>query len=113
MEYNTIVKKITPHILRVAYLYPSIYEAMLSSLVAHIIYFMVNEYFPEIFLERFCVKKLKGTEPPPRSIDTQSLLKDFDLIITSLHYEPDIANTIRILYAAGIDPLRKMREKPI
>ena len=113
MEYNTIVKKITPNTLRIAYLYPSIYEAMLSSLVTHIIYFMVNEYFPEVFLERFYVKKLKGREPPPRSIDTQSPLKDFDLIITSLHYEPDIANIIRVLYAAGIDPLKKRRKIPI
>ncbi len=109
MEYNIIHKKIKPGIVRVAYVYPSLYEVMATSLVSHIIYFLVNESFPEVYMERFHSASLYGEEPPARSLETNSPLRDFNLIITSLHYEPNIANLVKLLYYSGIDPRRKTR----
>ncbi len=113
MEFNIVRKKLRKGLIRVAYVFPSTYEAMASSLVSHMIYFMLNELFDEIYVERFHLTNLFGEEPPPRSLETSSPLKDFDLIITSIHYEPVISGLIRILDAAGISPFRKDRSIPI
>ncbi|WFO76336.1 radical SAM protein [Desulfurococcaceae archaeon MEX13E-LK6-19] len=98
---------------RIALVYPSIYEAALSSLVFHMIYFMINTKYDEVFVERFVLEKLHGAEPEPRSLETNSPLKDFDVIIASLHYEPDYVNLLRILLAGGIEVDRKKRRKPL
>lgn len=113
MEFNIVRKKIRKGLIRVAYLFPSTYEAMASSLVSHMIYFMLNELFDEIYVERFHLINLFGREPPPRSLETGSPLKDFDLIITSIHYEPVVSGLIRMLDAAGISPYCKNRTIPI
>ncbi|MCD6489034.1 MAG: radical SAM protein [Desulfurococcales archaeon] len=95
---------------RIAILYPSTYEAALSSLVFHMIYFLGNS-FDEVFVERFVLtqdlidKKLNEL----RSLDTGSPLRDFPLILASIHYEPDYVNLIRALMGSGIDVLRHKR----
>lgn len=106
-----IRKKIRRDTIRVAYVYPSIYEAMAASLASHIIYYMINEYYPEVYMERFHTHKLVGEEPPPRSLETESPLRDFPVIITSIHYELNIASLIRILKSSGIEPLRRKRDQ--
>ncbi len=112
-EYNMVRKKISSRTIRVAFIYPSTYEAMMSSLITHLIYFMINEYFREVYVERFYLRKITGEEPQPRSIETNTPLKKFDLIITSLHYEPSIAGLLRILYSGGISIWRRNRKMPI
>ncbi len=109
MEYNVIRKKIRRDTIRVAYVYPSIYEVMAASLASHMIYYMINEYYPEVYMERFHTQKLVGEEPLPRSLETGSPLRDFPVMITSIHYEPNIASLIRILKSSGIEPLRRKR----
>ncbi len=113
MEYNIIKKKIRSGLIRVALVYPSIYEAMASSLSSHMIYYLVNEAYPEVYVERFVARRLYGEEPLPRSLETGTPLRFFDLIITSIHYEPSIASLIRILSAAGISPYRLKRDIPV
>jgi radical SAM superfamily enzyme YgiQ (UPF0313 family) len=112
-EYNVVRKKISGKTIRVALIYPSTYEAMMSSLITHLIYFMINEYFEEVYVERFYLKRMTGNEPPPRSIETNTPLKEFDLIITSLHYEPLIAGLLRMLYSGGVSIWRRNREIPV
>lgn len=113
MEINIVKKKVSRNISRVALVYPSIYEAMASSLVVHIIYYYLNEYFPEIYVERFHNKKLSGSEDEARSLETGAPLKNYELIITSLHYEIAISNLVRLLYYSGLNPNRELRNQPI
>ncbi len=111
MEFNIIYKKLRRGTVRVAFLYPSLYEVMASSLISHLIYFYVNEEFPEVYLERFHLNKLYGAEEELRSLETGSPLRDYGLIITSLHYEPNISGIVRALYYSGIDPRRGRRDQ--
>ena len=110
-EVNIVRKKITRSTVRVALLYPSLYSVMSSSLSIHIIYYMLNENYKEVYVERFHVKNLYGEEPPPRSLETNSPLKDFEIILVSMHYEPDIARLVKLLYYGKIDPRRTIRDK--
>lgn len=108
MEVNTILKNVSRVSSRVAYVYPSTYRAMISSLAPDIIYFLLNS-MDDVYVERFSCSSLYGAESPPRSFETGSPLKDFKLILTSLHYEPDIVNLARILLAANISVLAEKR----
>lgn len=112
-EINVVKKKVTRNTVRFALVYPSLYEAMVASLGVHILYYMVNEVFTEVFTERFCIQKGLGGDHVYRSLETGSLLKDFELIFTSIHYEPDIANLVKILYTSGLNPLASMRNIPV
>jgi len=111
MEFNLVLKKFRAGMTRIAYLYPSTYEAMLSSLPTHMIYYLANS-IDEVILERFHIHRFQGEEPPPRSIETGTPLDKFDLIITSLHYELSVIDLLRCLIAAGMDP-RKDRRKQV
>ncbi len=112
-EVNVVKKHLKRGMSRIALVYPSLYEVMASSLSVHIMYYLVNELFDEVYVERFHVRNLHGEEPLPRSLETETPLKDFELIITSIHYEPDIANLVRILYYGSLDPRRSKRKVPI
>ena len=112
MEFNLVLKKFRAGMTRIAYLYPSTYEAMLSSLPTHMIYYLANN-IDEVILERFHIHRFQGEEPPPRSLETGTPLNRFDLIITSLHYELSIIDLLRCLIAAGIDPWRNRRRQVI
>lgn len=111
MEINIYVKNIS-RVKRVAYIYPSTYRVMISGLSADIIYNILNRH-EDIYVERFVCRRLFGIEEQPRSIETKSKLKDFNLILTSIHYEPDIVNLTRLLLAGGIEPLSIKREKQV
>ncbi len=108
VEVNTVIKKVRRGMVRIALVYPSIYEASLSSLGVQLIYFLGNN-FNEVYVERFVVDKLTGDLGEPRSLETNTPLKEFRYIIVSVHYEPDYVNIIRLLLAAGIEPFRKKR----
>lgn len=112
MEINTFRKSINKSLSRVAYVYPSIYRVMISGLSTDIIYSLLNGV-NEVFAERFCCSKLYGLEEKPRSLETNSMLKDFPLIMTSLHYEPDIVNLVRLLNAGGIEVFSNNRKNHV
>jgi len=112
MEVNVFKKSLSRVVARIAYVYPSTYKAMISGLSPDIVYGMLNEN-DEVYVERFSCSKLNGVEETPRSLETGSLLKDFPLILTSIHYEPDIVNLARLLISSGIEVLAKNREKHI
>ncbi|MCY0868182.1 MAG: radical SAM protein [Desulfurococcus sp.] len=112
MEYNTVYKNPLKVKARVAYVYPSTYRVMISSLAADIIY-MISNSMDEVYMERFTCKKLSGMEPEPRSLETGTPLKNFNLIVTTLHYEPDIVNLVRLLAAGGVPVRRLERNIPV
>jgi len=107
-EINIVKKKIRKNMIRIALVYPSTYEASLSSLAVHMIYYLVNTY-PEIYMERFIY-----TDKDVKSIETGSPLRDFDYIIGSIHYELDYIYFINILFRGGIEIFREKRKgKPL
>ncbi len=107
-EVNIVKKKLRSGMVRIALVYPSTYEASLSSLAIHMIYYLVNSY-PEIYMERFTY-----TDQGIRSIETNSPLRDFDYIVASIHYELDYAKFINMLYRGGIEVFRLRRKgKPL
>ncbi|MGC9148251.1 MAG: radical SAM protein [Sulfolobales archaeon] len=112
LEVNIIYRNPLKVISRIAFIYPSLYQVMLTSLATDLIYHIVNSR-EDVYLERFYSLKLVDDEKDPRSIETDSPLRDFDLYISSISYELDIVNLINILEAGGIDPFRKRRDKPL
>ncbi|MEM1850778.1 MAG: radical SAM protein, partial [Desulfurococcaceae archaeon] len=58
---------------------------------------------------RFACSRLHGPEDEPRSFETGSRLREFSLILTSIHYEPDIVNLARLLLSGGISVLAGQR----
>jgi radical SAM superfamily enzyme YgiQ (UPF0313 family) len=112
MEINTFIKSVSRVSARVAYVYPSTYRAMISSLAPDIVYVLLNS-MEEVFVERFACTRLYGPEELPRSLETKSPLKDFKLILTTLHYEPDIVNLARLLLAGGLSVLSRDREEHV
>lgn len=112
MEVNIVKKNIGRVKARIAYVYPSLYRVMISGLSADFVYQMLNA-IEEVFVERFVCSKLYGTEKDPRSLETGSPLRDFKLILTTLHYEPDVVNLARLLVASGVEVLSKNRESHV
>ncbi len=109
LEYGVVEKKLRPGMVRVAVVYPSIYRVAVASLSFHILYYLLNSY-EHVYAERFVLQRLRGEEPPPRSIETGTPLKNFDLILFTVHYEIDYVNIVRILLASRLVPFRDKRK---
>ncbi len=103
-ERNAVYKRRFAY--RIALLYPSTYQASLSSLGFQIIYYTLNS-IPEVYAER-----VVDEEEVPRSIETGTPLTKFDLILASAYYELEYPIIARMLRSAGLSPLRKEREGP-
>jgi radical SAM superfamily enzyme YgiQ (UPF0313 family) len=97
-EKNIIKKNPLKINLRVASVYPNIYKVAMSSLGYQIIYGMLNQR-EDTWCERVIY-------PNNRSLESNSPLKDFDIISFTLHYEQDYFNMIEILKKSDI-PLKK------
>jgi len=104
-EKNTIIKKPMKVDIRFASVYPNVYKAAMSSLGYQIIYGMINER-EDSWCERVFY-------PNTRSIESNSPLKDFDIISFSLQYEQDYFNMLSILKKAEIPIKREEREKEV
>ncbi|MDO5848816.1 MAG: radical SAM protein [Methanobrevibacter sp.] len=100
-EENIIQKNLKAVDLRVGLCYPNIYRTAMSSLGYNILYDFINQN-QKTFAERIIY-------PSVRSIETNSPLKDFDIISFSLQYEEDYFNVVRMLNEAGIPIKREDR----
>lgn len=107
-EINVVRKSYKKGRLSVAVAYPSLYEAAVRSLAIQMLYFYLNS-FDEIVAERFVLKKIRGEEPAPVSLESSQPLKNFRVIFFSVHYEPDYVNIVRLLNSSGIPPLAEKR----
>lgn len=107
-EHGVIVKRGCRNCVGVALLYPAIYSAAVASLAYQELYYLINmlEY---AYAERFVAKRMKGPEEPPKSLDTGAPLSKFRLVIAPLAYEADYLGLMRLLLAAGVEPLRERR----
>ena len=101
-EKNIVRKR--RYAFRIALLYPSTYQASLSSLGFQTLYYYLNSY-KEVYAERV----IDFGQEIPISIETGTSLKKFDVILATSTYELDYPTIAFILNKAGINPLRKKR----
>ncbi|MCL2115695.1 MAG: radical SAM protein [Methanobrevibacter sp.] len=101
-EENVIGKNPFKVDIRFASVYPNVYRTAMSSLGYQIIYSMVNDR-EDSWCERIIY-------PNTRSIESNSPLKDFDIISFSLQYEQDYFNCLEILKKGEIPLKRKDRD---
>ena len=93
---------------RIALVYPNVYEMGMSSYTIHLLFSLFNNY-PGIRCERFFLPKKKDMYVPLKSVDTGSKLEDFDVIAFSIHYELDYMNIMWIMDNLRIPLLEKDR----
>ncbi|MDR1721878.1 MAG: radical SAM protein [Methanobrevibacter sp.] len=97
-ERNIVEKNPLKVNIRFASVYPNLYRTAMSSLGYQIIYGMVNER-EDTWCERVIY-------PNTRSIESNSPLRDFDIVSFTIQYEEDYFNVLEILKKSKI-PLRK------
>lgn len=88
-EKNIIQKNPMKADIRFASVYPNIYRTAMSSLGYQIIYNLINDRD-----DSYCERVIY---PSTRSLETNSPLKDFDIISFTLQYEQDYFNLLKIL----------------
>lgn len=98
LEHNVVIKDPLKINLRFASCYPNLYRSAMSSLGYQIIYDFLN-HREDVYCERVVY-------PYYRSLETQTPLKDFDIVGFSLQYEQDYFHVLEMLKDGGI-PLRK------
>jgi len=101
-ELNVVRKHGRASYLHIAIAYPSTYIAGMSSLVTHLLYFLLNGY-DEVIAERVFHSYPEDVKVPKlRSLEWNRRLRDFDIVLFSVHYEIDYANIVEMLYEANI-----------
>ena len=89
-----------------AMFFPSDYKVGMSNLGFHYIYRVLREM--GVAVERFFASPL-----PYRSVERDTMLERFPLILASVPYEPGVAELARWLAGAGIPPSRRDRSGPL
>ena len=104
--------------LRVALVFPDLYEIGMSHLGLHILYHIINEipwaladraYCPDVDLE----KLLRSEKVPLWGLESRRPLSDFDILAITLPYELCYTNILTILDLAGIPIRAEKRNNPI
>ncbi len=110
-EYGRVAKSYRAGYARIAILYPSSYEVALASLAHQSLYYICNSH-NDIIADRVVFDP--NSNRVPRSIEYGMTLKDFDAILASLHFEPDIVKMASMLIRSGIEPISSKRtDSPI
>jgi len=99
--------------LTIALLYPSPYAAAMSSLGYQRVYRAINEASglacERVVLDDEAAQKL-AVQSRPITYESRRGLDSFPIIAASVAYEGEIAGFLRMLDAAGIEPLREARD---
>lgn len=98
LEHNVVIKDPRKVDIRFASCYPNLYRSAMSSLGFHIIYDFLNSR-EDVYCERIVY-------PHYHSLESGTILKDFDVVSFSLQYEQDYFNALEMLINGGI-PLRR------
>lgn len=105
-EINSVVKR--KFKISVGLLFPSSYQASLSSLALQILYFYLNQH-KDIFAERLVMDVNGGL----RSLETGRPLNKFDYILVLSSYELDYPSAVGAISRGGLAPLRTDRRGPV
>jgi len=98
--------------IRVALVYPNLYHVGMSNLGFQSVYGLINT-FDDIVCERVFLREEENrTKEPPRSIESDRKLTDFDIVAFSTSFENDYLNLITILAEAGVPLLSSERLPP-
>ncbi|MCW1309612.1 MAG: hypothetical protein QXP04_02870, partial [Candidatus Nanoarchaeia archaeon] len=97
------------NLIRWAHGYPDEYKYGMLCVGFQLIYFLLNRD-KDTFCERFFLQK---KEKEVLTIETQTKLKEFEVISFTLHYELLYPNILKILENTGIPVFASERERPI
>ncbi|SDY86441.1 TIGR03960 family B12-binding radical SAM protein [Tindallia californiensis] len=119
-EFNSVKKEVTKDTLRFAWCFPDLYEIGMSHLGSMIMYHLINEK-TEVYCERFYMpaedmsKQLFDNHLKLFSLETKSMMKEFDLAGFTLQYELSYTNILHMLKLSDIPYLSSDRteEDPI
>jgi radical SAM superfamily enzyme YgiQ (UPF0313 family) len=93
--------------LRVALCYPNVYGVGMANLGFHSVYELFNQT-PEVSCERVFLpdetemREYERTRTPLLSYETQTPVRDFDVVAFSISFETDYYNMARMLRLAGV-----------
>src|ERR671933_3029210 len=93
--------------LRVALCYPNVYAVGMANLGLHAVYELFNN-IPEVGCERVFLpddeelREYEKTGAPLLTLETQTPVRDFDVVAFSISFETDYLNMARMLRLAGI-----------
>lgn len=114
-EWNSIVKEWTEDQVKVALVYPDVYEVGMSNLGLQILYDLLNQR-PDVVAER-CYAPWLDMEAAMRregvplfSLESKRPLREFDVVGFSLAHELVYTNVLNILDLAGIPVLAAERD---
>jgi len=109
-EWNAVHKDWDSARVRVALVYPDVYEVGMSHLGLHILYHVLNSH-PDYLAERAFAPwtdmeaELRRAGTPLVSLESRTPLREFDIIGITLPYELTYTNVLNLLDLAGV-PLR-------
>ena len=93
--------------IRVALCYPNTHEIGMANLGLHTMYELFNK-IPEAYCERVFlpsetdIKEHERTKTPLLSLETQTPMRDFDVVAFSISFETDYLNMAKMLQLSGI-----------
>ena len=114
-EWNSITKDWDAIDVKIALLYPDVYEIGMSNLGLAILYELVNRQ-PKALAERVYAPwidmeaEMRKAAIPLFGLESRHPLKDFDIIGLSLGYELTYTNVLNMLDLAGIPLLASQRD---
>ena len=114
-EWNSIVKDWNKTYIKIALIYPDIYEIGMSNIALPILYELLNNQ-PDILAERAYAPwvdmeaAMRTAGIPLFSLESKRPLKDFDIIGFSLGYELTYTNVLNMLHLAQIPVIASERD---
>ena len=106
-EYNEIKKDLSQVRVRVAFCFPDTYEIGMSNVGMRILYGVMNE-MDGVWCERVFApwgdmeEAMRQNALPLWALESQSLVKDFDMIAFTIGYEMSYTNILNMLDLAGV-----------
>src|SRR5919206_4872373 len=88
--------------LRVALCYPNVYAVGMANLGLHSVYELFND-IPEVACERVFLpddaelREYERTRTPLLSLESQTPVRDFDIVAFSISFETDFLNMARVM----------------
>lgn len=101
---------------RVALCYPNTHEIGMANLGLHTMYELFNK-IPEVYCERVFlpseqdIKEHERTNTPLLSLETQTPMRDFDVVAFSISFETDYLNMAKMLQLSGIPVWSRERDE--
>ncbi|MBQ7330716.1 MAG: TIGR03960 family B12-binding radical SAM protein [Oscillospiraceae bacterium] len=114
-EYNEIKKDLSQVRVRVAFCFPDTYEIGMSNVGMRILYGLMNE-MEGVWCERVFTpwadmqQAMQQNDLPLWALESQSPVKDFDMVAFTIGYEMCYSNILSMLKMSGI-PLRSSERK--